>query len=56
MWYVDGAQGDTKLPGMFKFSKKVFPALDDKLDADVGIRIEGLINETGELSCWLTGD
>jgi hypothetical protein len=54
--YVDGAQGDTKLPGRFKFSKKVIPALDDKLDADVGERIEGLNNETGELSCWLTGD
>ena len=54
--YVDGAQGDTKLPGRFKFSKKVIPTLDDKLDADVGKRIEGLINETGELSCWLTGD
>ena len=45
--YVDAQKGDTKLPRRKYMTNKVLPALDDKLNAAVAKKIDGLIQETG---------
>ena len=47
--YVDAQKGDTKLPRRKVMTNKVLPALDDKLNAAVAKKIDGLIQETGAM-------
>lgn len=47
--YVDAQKGDSKLPHRTHMTNKELPKLDDKLDAKVAKKINGLIKETGAM-------